>query len=264
MKQENIETAILPKYLISLLVTSIFLSLVAVILSVISLTRPIAQIVEANTAQPAQASDTTTNDQGSPASTTVTYTNDDIGLSFDYPRGYRVSESNEVRNFDQGKILSVTVFNEDNSVAFMAQATSPEYAVGVSEGCCYYFTGSLDTGKSVTEMSSIVEEQLREIFAPYRADVGGRDSLGFFYANDFVTTNVVAAHITPIDDETYSNVFFTSGVLYSEEGTYSEKIDDVQNIFNLDDLKMGDDFYPELDSEKRQIYNDIISTVTWK
>lgn len=262
--EKDSATVSLPKYLIPLLVSSIFLSLVAVVLSVISLTRPVAQIAETNTAQLAQASDTITTDQASSTSRMVTYTNNDLGLSFDYPTGYRVSESNEVRNFDQGKILSVTVFDEDNSVAFMAQATSSDYAVGVSEGCCYYFTGFLDTNKSVTDMSSVVEGQLREIFAPYRADVGGRDSLGFFYANDFVTTNVVAAHITPIDNEIYSNVFFTSGALYSEEGTYDEKIDDVQNIFNLDDLKMGDDFYPELDSEKQRIYNDIISTVTWK
>ncbi len=262
--EKDSTTVSLPKYLMPLLVSSFFLSLVAVILSVASLTRPIVQIDETNTAQPAQTPDTIIIDQDSQTFRMITYTNDDLGLSFDYPTGYRISESNEIRDFDQGKLLSVTVFDEDDSVVFMAQATSSDYAVGVSEGCCYYFTGSMDTGKSVADMVSVVEDQLREIFAPYRADVGGRNSLGFFYARDYVDTNVVTAHITPIDNEIYSNIFFTSGVLYLKNGTYKEIIDDVQNIFNLDDLKKGDDFYPELDSEKQQAYHDIISSIRWK
>lgn len=263
MKKES-ATFGLSKHLLLLLLGSMLLSVIAMCLSVFSFIRPIEQATTMNESRSTPASEVIIDDQDSPTVSTVTYTNKEIGLSFDYPSGYRVSESNKTRDLDQGELLSMTVLDENNNVVLMAQATSPDYAMGVSEGCCYYFTGTLDASKSVAEMSSTVEDQLREIFVPYRADVGGIMSLGFFYANDYVTTNVVAAHITPIDSETYSNVFFTSGALYSEEGTYSEKIDDVRNIFNLEDLKMGDELYPGLDSEKQQIYNDIMNTITWK
>lgn len=125
-------------------------------------------------------------------------------------------------------------------------------------------TVTLDMTMSIQESRDQVEDQLREIFVPYGADVGGVESLGFFYATSYVTTDIVAAHITSIDHPTYSNVFFTSGWLYSEEGSYDQKIEGIRDIFDLNELKVGDEFYPELDSEKQLIYNDIINSIAWE
>ncbi|PIX61954.1 hypothetical protein CO057_01385 [Candidatus Uhrbacteria bacterium CG_4_9_14_0_2_um_filter_41_50] len=303
MENQTPQSPALPKYLMLLLVVSVLLSLIAVLLSVFSLIRPIEQTNDQSSTnvvafeEDVECSDAITCSgdfvcddgqcvglaecvsdddcglgncyKGLCQQTELTtgystYKNAELGISFEYPAAYRVSEDYEFESFDQGELLRVRLFDEENNLLFQALATSSDYAVGVSEGCCYYFSGSIDMNMPIEDIKYWVDDELRETFVPYRADVGGLYGYGFFYTTDYVTTNVVAAHIVPIDHEVYSNVFFTSGWLWSEEGTYSDKIDDVREIFDLSDLKISEDLYPELDSERQEIYHNIISSILWE
>lgn len=187
-----------------------------------------------------------------------TYRNAEIGLSFSYPARYEVVEDEELAGFDRGQMRSVTVRDDQGSV-FHAQATSPDYAMGISEGCCYTFTGSLDMTKGTDELQGIVENRLQNIFEPRMSTVGGLPSLEFFYPHAYVTTQIVKAYVTPIAHPTYANVFFTSDALSSMEGGYDENFEDIQTVF-----EGPSETYPELDQRKLKAFEDILASVQWE
>jgi len=190
-------------------------------------------------------------------STVSTYTNEELGISFDYPSTYRVSESEEMERFDEGEKLTVNVFDEYNNLVFQAQATSTDYTEGITEGCCWFYSGTLNTGWSIGEIKNQIERQLREIFDPYRSEIGGNEAIGFFYARDYAMTNVVAAHIMPIDHDVYSNVFFTSGWLWSNDGHYAMNIAKIRNIFSQGHA------LDALDLEMEEEYLEILQSINW-
>ena len=262
----------LPKYLIAMFIVSIVLSLIAIGLSIASIVYSLEEPLMEEDVQVTIDEDVADQDLAEDTDETesqtnqgiMTYSNEELGISFDYPAGYRISESEELEGFDQGELLTISVFSETNDLIFQAKATSSDYALGVGEGCCYYFSGTLDMDKSSNELGDIIEDQLQEIFVKYKADVGNFDGMGFYYATSYATTNIVAANIVPVNHAIYSNVFFTSGVLWSQDGSYNENIENIREVFDLNDLQMGDQLYPELDDGLTQEYFDIVNSITWE
>ncbi len=133
-------------------------------------------------------------------------------FSFSYPATYTVTEHTEMEGFDTGSLLSVSVLNEDDDLVLLAQATSADFAEGIGEGCCYYFSGGLDLSKEIAKIKTDIESQLGEIYVPEKTEIANKPAVEFVYTTSYANTFAKAAHIAPIDHPVYDNVFFIANL----------------------------------------------------
>lgn len=184
------------------------------------------------------------------------YLNVETGLYFEYPTAYRTRENTELEGFDEGELSSVSVYNEQDNIVLHAQATSEDYAVGVGEGCCYYFNSTLDLSDSVENLQSAVEEQLRSIYLPQKIMIGGRQAFAFYYATSYANTVLKPAIIIPIENDIYSNIFIWGPTVFEvEEAAYDEAKTDIEAFISEDGA---------FEQSTLSIYHSIINSIRWQ
>lgn len=104
MENQIPENNILPKYIMPLIVTSVLLSLVAVVLSVFSLARPIDQVQQIDSLQVVEVSDFETKEN------IVTYRSVSGDFTFSIP------QSAVVRQTDSGGKSAISIYKDEDSL----------------------------------------------------------------------------------------------------------------------------------------------------
>lgn len=183
---------------------------------------------------------------------TLIYTNELLGLSFEFPAEYRLDENIDLDgsfaegDFFQGDRIAVNLFDEDNFMVFSVQTVSPDFGLEAQEGCCYFFHGELDMTKSAEDLGDDVDKELNQIFAPQKVTIDGKSSLRFAFTTEYVSRALFEGAMTPSGDPERPTVFFQTGLLgeldFEDAVTYP---------------------YPETNEARVELFNDILTSIKW-
>jgi hypothetical protein len=187
------------------------------------------------------------------------YKNESLGITFPIPNGYTISETTS-EGYQGGKINYITLYDEEGAIVANLQATTPEYIPEYSEGCCWYFLEDIDTSDDLSTLESIIEETLGNVFNPYKSNIDGKTVISFNYAASYAETYLFQAEIVNLHNSNYTQLFITSGSLWTEVGSLSDNIDEIEQAL----LKETSDPSHDLrDFERLDKYQQFLGSITW-
>jgi hypothetical protein len=190
------------------------------------------------------------------------YKNDEMGIEFKYPKDLEIRERREMADLDIGKKLEISAIKADkHRSVFSIEFTSKDFGEGISEGCCYYFSGeTLDLGLSNEEVEKNINAQF-EKKAPIknlkRLSIGGKNGVSFFKLSSYIGNVIHQAFIIPISNEIYSNAFISSPSL-DGFGDETERFTDAESRVKFNQLV--DEKADQYRSENKDFY-EILDTL---
>jgi len=141
----------------------------------------------------------------------TTYTNDELGFSFKTIKNIEVVEENENKRFDTGKRKSFRLINKGRFLASI-DFTSSDYAEGVGEGGCTYYSGySININESYDELLSKVQcfnpKELKKI------KIDNKDAIRFYSKTEYANQWINEMMILPFNKNGYTNIVINGPVL---------------------------------------------------
>jgi len=177
---------------------------------------------------------------------TLTYVNEDVGISFEYQDDYLIDERSEMVDFDLGKMWRVSVSDSDHNQLFHLIMTSKDFVLGSSEGCCYYYSGKpIEPNLTMKELNEIWERA--NILTLEQTFLDERPAYSFIRANSYVSYALYDSLLLPYEFGDYTNILITGPYLEGFEYT-----DDYENmVLYAEDPVRGEEheiFFEILDS----------------
>lgn len=131
------------------------------------------------------------------------YTSADYGIKFSYPdNDIRVDDKQS--SLDSGKKVSIST----SGISIVL--TSEDYEPGVSEGCCYYYSGkSVNAESAQTE----IEKQFGKVYDFKVTQVSGKDAFQFIRLNKYISVRPVLSVLVPVSGHGFSNLLISGPTL---------------------------------------------------
>lgn len=134
----------------------------------------------------------------------LTFENDELGLTFRYPEILGLQTSTQLAGFDEGKKFEVSSTN------FAIAAISSDFAPGIAEGCCFYFSGDpLELGTSDAAVIEQLELQLGEISGFERVTIDQQEAARFLRTNVYADTWQTETFILPYEKFGFANLMIS-------------------------------------------------------
>lgn len=150
------------------------------------------------------------------------YYNKELGVEFMYPGDYVIKVDSEIPGFDVGKKRDIHVTSKNGQVIFSLSVTSEDYAVGVGEGCCFYYSDEPLNTKldldSVTELISDLEPvNLKKVV------IDNHEGVQFYSLKNYVSIWAVDSVLLPYNRMDFTNLLITSPTLQMTEPLFENR-----------------------------------------
>lgn len=134
----------------------------------------------------------------------MTFKSDELGIKFKYTSSSEAKMESSLKDFNTGE--AKTISTDDFSVSL----TSADYSMGVSEGCCYYYTGEpVSTTMTDGETEVFISRSLGELYNFQRIKVDGREAFRFLRVTEYVEKSIVDTILIPYDHKPYTNIMIS-------------------------------------------------------
>ncbi len=187
-----------------------------------------------------------------------TYQNDELGISFSYPKDYQVKVKREME-LDDGKRLNIKVLTDTRSDLLTLSATSPDFKVGVEEGCCYNYSAStLNIDVSIEK----IEQELRTL-NPVNTEIVNNSimkGVKFVSIKEYISFSAQNSLLIPIEKAPFTNILVTGPIIVTSELINLNNKENIKTNFSL--LVDKDNYI--LEEETRHlldIYNIIVDSL---
>ena len=188
------------------------------------------------------------------------YYNKELGIEFMYPEDYLIKIDSEVPGFDVGKKRDIHVTLKNEQVIFSLSATSKDYAVGVGEGCCFYYSDEpLNTELDLDSVAELISDL--EPVNLKKVVIDNQKGVQFYSLKSYVSIWAVDSVLLPYNRMDFTNLLITSPTLQMTEPIFENdkgeeiiKKELINSIKNKDYLK--DDGVAHLYS----LFNQILKT----
>lgn len=144
-----------------------------------------------------------------------TYSDQELGLSFKYPQGEELNiYSQAPDDIGEKKVFS--------SESFSMVITSSDYAEGVGEGCCFYFSGPpFNIERSLNEITLDLEKTFGALSQVSIVSFGeGENDKAIFFVrkNNYISSSRIPSYLIPFDHTPYANILLSGKEITSGEG----------------------------------------------
>lgn len=150
------------------------------------------------------------------------YRNEDLGLAFSYPINYLIKEETDLAGFDTGKRRDIYVRSKNGQNILSISVTSKDYSEGVSEGCCFYYSGnSLDIETNLDIIVELISDL--EPINIEQIKIGDQEGVQFFSLKSYDSMWIVDSILIPYNRNEFTNLLISGPTLYTSESVTGSK-----------------------------------------
>jgi hypothetical protein len=184
----------------------------------------------------------------------LTYRNEEYGFEFKYPKEYTI-KINKEGVMDIGKRQDINILSNSDNVIISFITTSKDYTEGISEGCCFYYSGDkIDENSSIIEINKSID--MLNPISIQKTTIDNRFTVRFYSVKSYNDFWVIDSLLIPLNKKGY-NLLISSKNIYSIMKNENYTMDKIKELF-IQKIKKDQYFFKD---SSYKIFENILESV---